>query len=208
MSNPSDPGSEFLPTRSSLLQRLKAWDNDADWRVFFETYQRSIHGLAMKCGLTHAEAEEVVQETMVAVARQMPEFEYDRSVGSFKGWLFTITRRAVGKQLSKRVRNPSIPAGGPEAPPELELLPDTTPGFDQRWEEDWRQNLIDIAMDRVRRQISPKQFQMFDLYVHQHLPMERVTQLLNVSSARVYMAKVRVTRAIRREVAELEKRLI
>src|SRR5262245_16292279 len=97
MSKPSDKknsgpdSSEFLPTRSSLLQRLKGWDNDSDWREFFETYKRSIHGLAMKCGLTHAEAEEVVQNTMVAVAKQMPEFEYDRRVGSFKGWLFTIT---------------------------------------------------------------------------------------------------------------------
>ncbi len=208
MSIPSDPRSEFLPTRSSLLQRLKVWNNDSDWRVFFETYQRSIHGLATRCGLTHGEAEEVVQDTMVAVAKQMPEFEYDRSVGSFKGWLFTITRRAIGKQLAKRARNPSNPAAGPELPPELERLPDTNPTFDQRWEEDWRQNLLAIAMDRVRRQMSPKQFQMFDLYVHQHLPMERVTQLLNVSSARVYMAKVRVTRAIRREVADLEKRLI
>ena len=208
MSKPSDSQSEFLPTRSSLLQRLKAWDNAADWKEFFDTYKRSIHGLAMKCGLNHAEAEEVVQETMLAVAKQMPGFVYDRSIGSFKGWLFTITRRAVGKQLAKRARNPSNPTGGPESPAELDAIPDPAPGFEQRWEEDWRRNLAEIAVDRVRRRISPKQFQIFDLYVHQHLPMEQVTQILNVNVAQVYMAKLRVTAAIRSEVVQLEKRLI
>jgi RNA polymerase sigma factor (sigma-70 family) len=208
MSKPSDSQSEFLPTRSSLLKRLKAWDNAADWKEFFDTYQRSIHGLALKCGLNHAEAEEVVQETMVAVARQMPGFEYDRSIGSFKGWLFTITRRAIGKQIAKRARNPSNPAGAAEVPPELEAIPDPAPGFEERWEEDWRHNLMEIAVDRVRRRVSPKQFQIFDLYVHQQLPMEQVTQMLNVNAAQVYMAKLRVAAAIRSEVSLLEKRLI
>lgn len=208
MSQPSDNQSEFLPTRSSLLQRLKAWDNDADWKEFFDTYQRSIHGLAMKCGLNHAEAEEVVQDTMLTVAKQMPDFKYDRTAGSFKGWLFKITRRAVGKQMARRARNPSHPGDPSDAAAELDQIPDAAPGFEEGWEADWRQNIFDVAMDRVRRQISPKQFQMFDLYVHQQLPMERVTHLLNVSAARVYMAKVRITRAVRREVAALEKKLL
>lgn len=208
MSTPSDNRSEFLPTRSSLLERLRAWDNEADWKVFFDTYQRSILGLGKRCGLTHGEAEEVVQETMLAVAKQMPEFEYDRTIGSFKGWLFTITRRAITKQLAKRGRTPSHPLPGPDPTAELELMPDPAPGFEERWEEDWRRNLIEMAVDRVRRRISPKQFQMFDLYVHQQVPMERVTRLLNVNAAQVYMAKLRVSAAIRREVAALEKRLI
>jgi RNA polymerase sigma-70 factor (ECF subfamily) len=209
MPNSPDNPSDFLPTRSSLLQRLKAWDNDADWKEFFDTYQRSIHGLAMKCGLSHAEAQEVVQDTMLAVARKMPEFEYDRSVGTFKGWLFTITRRAVGKQMAKRNRpfsaNPKNPV---ELSSELDLVPDPAAGFEKRWEEDWRHSLLEMAVDRVRRRVSPKQFQMFDLYVNQQLPMDQVTQILNVNAAQVYMAKLRVASAIRHEMAELEKKLI
>lgn len=207
MSKPPENENDFLPTRSSLLQRLKAWDNDADWKEFFDTYQRSIHGLAVKCGLTHAEAEEVVQNTMVAVARKMPEFDYNRAIGSFKGWLFTITRRAVGKQLAKRARHPSNPQDD-EGFHELDTIPDPAGGFEKRWEEDWRQSLLDIAMDRVRRRISPKQFQVFDLFVHQQLPMDQITQILNVNAAQVYMAKLRVSSAIRHEMAQLEKKLI
>jgi RNA polymerase sigma factor (sigma-70 family) len=208
---PENYPDDFLPTRSSLLQRLKTWNNDADWKEFFDTYQRSIHGLAMKCGLSHAEAQEVVQETMLSVAKKMPEFEYDRSVGTFKGWLFTITRRAVGKQFAKRGRSFNAVQNenpDPESLAELETIPDPAADFEKRWEQDWRHSVVEMAMDRVRRRVSPKQFQIFDLVVNQHLPMEQVIQLLNVNTAQVYMAKMRVSRAVRREIAALEKKLI
>ncbi len=200
----------FLPTRSSLLERLKTWNDEAGWKEFFDTYQRSILGLAMKCGLSRSEAEEVVQDTMVAVARKMPDFQYDRSLGSFKGWLFTITRRAVGKQLSKRQGHlgPLVDAGGADGEGTTVELPDPAPGFEERWEEDWRHNLLDMAIDRVRRRTKPKQFQMFDLYVTQQLPMDQVTRILNVNAAQVYMAKLRISSAVRHELAQLQKKLI
>ena len=62
---------ELLPTRQSLLSRLRDWDDQESWREFFDTYWRLIHGLALKCGLTDAEAQDVVQETMVSVAMSM-----------------------------------------------------------------------------------------------------------------------------------------
>lgn len=206
----SGPTGDFLPTRSSLLERLKAWDNEAGWREFFETYQRSILGLAMKCGLSRGEAEEVVQDTMVAVARKMPDFEYDPRIGSFKGWLFTITRRAVGKQLVKRQSGRLVVVGedGVEEGQSPDQYPDPAPGFEERWEEDWRHNLLDMAMDRVRRRTKPKQFQMFDLYVTQQLSMDQVTRILNVNAAQVYMAKLRISSAVRHELANLQKKLI
>ena len=83
METPSETEASFLPTRSSLLSRLKQWDDSEGWREFFDTYGRVIHGLAIKAGLRRSEAEEVVQETMVAVAKQMPSFCYDRDKGTF-----------------------------------------------------------------------------------------------------------------------------
>src|SRR5690349_22340311 len=97
---------EFLPTRSSLLSRLRRWDDAESWREFFARYQRFIRGLALKCGLNRAEADEVVQETMLVVARQMPDFQYDPAIGTFKGWLFGITRRCVSRQFA--LRGPAV----------------------------------------------------------------------------------------------------
>ena len=205
-----DDSDSFLPTRSSLLFRLKEWKDSASWDEFFQAYNKSIHKIAIGRGLTRIEAEEVVQETMVAVARQMPEFSYDRAIGSFKSWLFTITRRSIGKHLKKRLTGDAPPTnpGQTDVTEELESYIDPAPGLEQQWDEEWRLNLIHLAMDRVRRRIKPKQYQMFDLYVTQHLPMEQVTKMLNVNTAQVYMAKLRVSAMVRHEVTILEKKLI
>lgn len=205
-----DESITFLPTRSSLLLRLKEWNDSASWDEFFQSYNKSIHRIAIGRGLTHVEAQEVVQETMVAVARQMPEFNYDRAIGSFKSWLFTITRRSIGKHLNKRLAGPSRPieSGANITASELESYVDPTPGLEQQWDEEWRLSLVHMAMDHVRRRVKPKQYQMFDLYVTQQLPMEQVTRMLNVNAAQVYMAKLRISVMIRHEVGGLEKKLI
>jgi RNA polymerase sigma factor (sigma-70 family) len=202
---PMNERPEYLPTRSSLIRRVKELDDSDGWKEFFDTYRRSIHGLAMRCGLSRTEAEEVVQETMVMVAKAMPSFNYDRSLGSFKGWLFTITRRTVSRQFGKREHDSARQGDNGSL---LEDMPQQAGGFEAQWEEDWRNNMLDLAIDRVRRRVKPKQFQMFDLYVTQNLPMEQVTQILNVNAAQVYMAKLRISSAIRQEVSQLEKHLL
>ena len=209
---------ELLPTRQSLLSRLRDWDDQESWREFFERYWRLIHGLAMKCGLTDSEAQDVVQETMLSVAKQMPGFKYDPALGSFKGWLLQITRRRIADQMRKRpplgVQASAHPPNVPRAPAQeprfddrtdtVERIPDPAgPAVERLWEEEWQRNLIRSAIERVKRRVGAKQFQMFDLYVTQQWPMDLVRSTLGVSAARVYMAKMRVGRLLRREVKTL-----
>src|SRR5262245_59828612 len=94
---------EFLPTRRTLLSRLKRWDDSESWREFFEQYGRLIHGVALKAGLNDAEAQDVVQETIIIVAKKLPQFQYDPELGSFKSRLISITRHRIDKQFRKRV---------------------------------------------------------------------------------------------------------
>src|SRR5262245_59571299 len=96
MSNSTDPNvEELLPTRRSLVNRLKNWDDQESWRVFFNTYWKLIYGVATKAGLSDSEAQDVVQESLLTVAKKMPTFEYNSRLGSFKGWLLLITRRRI-----------------------------------------------------------------------------------------------------------------
>ncbi len=212
---------EFLPTRQSLLSRLKDWDDQESWREFFDLYGRLIYGLAVKCGLRDAEAQDVVQETLLTVAKKMPSFQYDPALGSFKGWLLQITRRRIADQFARRppvgVRASACPpvaeAQGKrqlqqgEAPrtATVERVPDPCSSpLDAVWEEEWQRNLLEAAIQRVKRRVTPKQFQMFDLYVRQQWPMSQVTGMLNVNAAQVYMAKMRLSRMIQKEVRLLE----
>src|SRR5437773_1397624 len=91
-STPMNDVDELIPTRQSLLSRLKDWNDQESWRDFFETYSWLIYKTAIRAGLTEAEAQDVVQETVLSVSKSMPGFEYDASKGSFKSWLLQLTR--------------------------------------------------------------------------------------------------------------------
>ena len=57
-----------IATRASLLVRLKDREDQASWQEFFDTYWRLIYSVATKAGLNDAEAQDVVQETVISVA--------------------------------------------------------------------------------------------------------------------------------------------
>src|ERR1051325_5230097 len=95
---------EFLPTRGTLLSKLRRLDDNGSWQRFFDTYWKLIYSVARKSGLSDAEAQDVVQETVIAVARKMPEFRYDPAKGSFKQWLLLITRRRTCDHLRRLYR--------------------------------------------------------------------------------------------------------
>src|SRR5579863_484913 len=93
---------ELIPTRQSLLSRLKDWEDQDGWKIFFDTYWRLIYGTAVKAGLSDAEAQDVVQETIVSVLKSMPKFKYDSSKGSFKSWLLNLTKWRIVDHLRRR----------------------------------------------------------------------------------------------------------
>src|SRR5688572_2993280 len=90
---------DFIPTRETLLIRLRDWKDDESWRQFFETYWKLIYKATIRAGLSDAEARDVVQETIVDVARKLPDFRYDPEVGSFKGYLLRLTKWRIADQL-------------------------------------------------------------------------------------------------------------
>jgi RNA polymerase sigma factor (sigma-70 family) len=200
---------ETVLTRSSLLSRLRDVGDDASWRTFFETYWRLIYHQARKSGLSEADSQDVVQETVIAVAKRMPEFRYDPAKGSFKQWLLLITRRRIHDHLRRVYR--SLPTsesflGGPEGTrPEAaspELPPDAQ--IDEVWESEWRQNLFETALAQLRPRVNPKHYQVFDYCVLQNLAAPKVAKMLGMNSAQVYLAKHRMTLLVKRAVAKLE----
>ena len=198
---------ELLPTRYSLLSRLQNWEDHESWRVFFDTYWRLIYSVALKSGLTRTEAEEVVQETLICVAKHIQKFKRDPQRGSFKGWLCNLTRWRIADQLRKRtglLQGESGEAVRKYQP--LESVPelaDESGAVD--WEKEWQTNLLQAAMHRVKRRVKEEQYQLFDFCVVKQWPVRRIAQTLGVSAARIYLAKHRISRLLRKEVASLEK---
>jgi RNA polymerase sigma-70 factor (ECF subfamily) len=208
---------DSLPTRHSLLNRLKDWDDRTSWQEFFDTYWRLIYNVGRQAGLTDAEAQDVVQETVIRVAKKIGEFEADPARGSFKAWLLQQTRWRIADQLRRRGKagetSPRPGAGrmsdlrsDASGTATVDRVPDPAgPDLDRAWDDEWREHASRTALERLKARVSARQYQMFDLHVLQGLSVLETARSLGVSVASVYMAKYRLSRLLQRETARLER---
>jgi RNA polymerase sigma factor (sigma-70 family) len=198
----------LLATRRSLVDRLANWDDQRRWQEFFDTYWKLIYSAARQSGLTDAEAQEVVQETVITVAKNIGKLRYDPAIGSFKGWLLQITRWRIADQFRKREPgNAKRPRSQDERlTATIERVPDSRiVDLDALWETEWKKNLFEAAIARVKKKIEPKQFQIFDCYVRKEWPAQKVAARLGVSIGQVYLARHRVGALLKKEIRALEK---
>ena len=198
---------DLLPTRTSLLNRLKNWRDESSWEEFFEIYWRLIYEVARKAGLTDAEAQDVVQATMLSVAKHMPTFKYDPALGSFKSWLLKLTHWRIIDQF--RLRGPLAPEDAQFAATNSavseDLIPVASNDFEKLWEAEWKENLLQAAVAKVKRRLDPLQYQLFDFYVQKGWPPKKVAAAFALSIRQVYAAKHQVTLLIKKELTRLEK---
>lgn len=189
------------------MLRIKNLDDQASWREFFEAYWRFIYNVAIKSGLTDAEAQDVVQETVIAVSKRMPGYEYRPGKDSFKGWLMRITRWKIADQFRKRP-----PVDRPEEIRKtafLERVPDPERSkLDSLWDDEWEKNLLKTALKRVKGQVNPKHYEIFIEHVIRDRPAREVAQSLAVTENLVYVVRSRVSEALKKEIKRLETKLI
>src|SRR5437762_11431661 len=155
-----DKSFDPIPTRHSLLNRLKGWGDQTSWQDFFDTYWRLIYNVAVKAGLTDTEAQEVVQETVIAVAKNISGFKTDPAHGSFSAWLMQLTRWRIADQFRKRQMGPGASGESPDTagrwpalPPDdtrstsrMDRIPDPAGvQLEKLWSEEWERNVMAVA---------------------------------------------------------------
>lgn len=203
--------SEFLPTRESLLSRLRHIDDQASWQEFYDLYYRLIFSFAVRKGLTEPEAQDVVQETLLAVAKSMPAFRYEPERCTFKSWLRHLAGARIADHFRRRKRG-----GGSHIVPTTDTeffdLIATTPDPaaeppDELWEREWQQQLMNAAVDRVKARANPRQFRIFHAAVLQGIPGPEIARMFDTNLAVVYVSRHRIAGLIKKEIRQLEKQL-
>jgi RNA polymerase sigma-70 factor (ECF subfamily) len=143
----------------------------------------------------------------------MKEVKADPALGSFKGWLLNATRWKIADQLRKRraepgarakdrrpVENENIPRTAT-----VERIPDPASLVQEAiWDEQWEQNLRTAAIESVKRQVDPLEYQIFDLCVLRGSPPKTVATKLGVKLWKVYLAQKKVTGLMLREAKRIE----
>ncbi|WP_018971134.1 sigma-70 family RNA polymerase sigma factor [Rubritalea marina] len=199
----------FAKTRKSLIAKLDNWEDQRTWDEFYQTYWRLIYSVAIKSGLRSEEAFDCVQETILSIAKQSKKNLYDPSQGSFKAWLMNMTRWRINDQFRKRKKDTAMGGDDYEEGRKTAVIDRVEdPQGDvlgRLWEVEWKKNIADAALARVKAQVSPKQYQIFDYYVVKQWNVSKVQSHLGVTRAQVYLAKHRVGSILKKELEKLNE---
>jgi RNA polymerase sigma-70 factor (ECF subfamily) len=189
-------------TRASLFGRLAADPGGAAaWDEFVRRYGPKVLQWCRRWGLQEADAQDVSQNVLLLVARQVASFRYDPA-RSFRAWLKTITRRAWCDWLEAQKR----PGRGSGDSQVHTLLASVEAGDDleRRVEEEYTRELFEAASARVRLRVELQTWEAFRLTALDGLPGAEAAAKLAMKVGAVFVAKNRVEKMLRETIRELE----
>jgi RNA polymerase sigma-70 factor (ECF subfamily) len=190
-------------TRASLLIQIRDGTNQAAWQEFVDLYGPVIYGFARKRGLQDADAADLMQDVLRSVSAAIGRLDYDRNHGTFRGWLFTVTRNKVFNFLAARRIRPQG-TGDTGTNQLLAEEPAAADGSDA-WELEYQRRLASIAMDRVKGEFHDNTWQAFWLTAVEGLAAAEVAKRVGMSAGAIYVAKSRVLARLKDEVETMRQ---
>jgi RNA polymerase sigma-70 factor (ECF subfamily) len=185
-------------TRASLLIKIRDRSDHGAWREFMNLYGPVVYGFARKRGLQDADAADLMQDVMRSVANSIGQLDYDRGRGSFKGWLFTVTRNKLLNFVSARKIRPQA-TGDSSTNQILNSHPDAKDGS-ETWELEYQRRLAALAMERIRGEFHESSWQAFWLTAVEGQSAADVSKQISLSTGAIYVAKSRIMARLRDEV--------
>ena len=181
-------------TSPSLLARLADGTDARAWDRFVALYTPLLMRWSGRLGLGEADAADFTQDVIVLLLQHMSNFRYDPA-GSFRAWLKTVLMNVWRKHQRKAAR-------GPKANGQLDDAADTDPGLYVD-EVEHREHLVRRALQIAEGDFEPITWRACVEYLMKGRPADEVAAELGVSVNAVYLAKSRVLRHLRAELAGL-----
>lgn len=183
-----------VPTRPSLLVRLRSPGEQDAWQEFVIIYTPLIFAFCIGRGLSHPDAADVTQEVLRAVAVALPRFEYDPDRSSFRHWLFTVVRSKFNNHLATLARRPR-----PASDTTLAHYSNLTAGDDDEaaWRREHQARLIQWAAEKIQPEFQPATWKAFWRTAVLGEPTPTVARDLGLSINAVYIARSRITQRLR-----------
>jgi RNA polymerase sigma-70 factor, ECF subfamily len=193
--------SQFPETRVSLLDTLSNGPlGQAAWREFFERYTPAIYRVSRMRGLTHEDADDIVQQTMISISSHIGDFEYNRDRGKFRNWVQTIAENKIKALWRKR----SMPNAKSDA---IRNKPDEGPSIDDLWTQEWRIQDLLWCLDQVAKDVSPRKMEAFNKYALNGMPAKQVAEEMNMTTGNVYVTRHVILNRIREKATQLDREL-
>jgi RNA polymerase sigma-70 factor (ECF subfamily) len=189
-------------TSLSLLERLKhATPDAAEWLRLRDIYSPMIRHWLSRLPDLHHEADDLTQEVLVVLFRELPSFERRRN-GSFRAWLRQITVNRMWAFCKARRQQP-LARGGPETDQVLDQLADPTSDLSRQWDRDHDKHVFQKLLAVVEPDFEPGTWQAFTRFAIEGRPAGQVAGELGVTESAVVQAKFRILKRLREEAGEL-----
>jgi RNA polymerase sigma-70 factor (ECF subfamily) len=187
-------------TRHSLIQRLQDPGDDAAWEEFASIYRPIIVRIALRKQLQLDDAEDLAQQVLMLVLKNISKWKKDPTRARFRTWLQTVVRNAMINALSRRPKDQA--SGGTTSLEQLHQSPDKADSlwFDLEWE---RQTLRWVAQ-QVRSEFEPSTWTAFWDTAIEEWSAQEVAERIGKSVGAVYIARSRVMQRIKQKIAELD----
>ena len=190
-------------TRASLILRLPDAADVAAWDELVAIYGPLVFRLAVRQGLRHADADDLVQEVFAAIARSVSEWLERQHPGSFRAWLLRIARNTAVNFLTRRPHRP-LGTGGEEAARLLANVPAPESEVSSQFDLEYRREVFCWAAEQVRESVADTTWQAFWLTHVEELSIPAAAQQLGVSVGKVYVSRSRVMHRLQELVREFE----
>ena len=191
-------------TRASLILRLRDAADVAAWDEFTEIYGPVVFRVARRQGLQPADADDLVQEVLTAVAHSVAQWLERSDKGAFRAWLLRIARNTAIDFLTRRKHLPWS-KGGDDAARLLEDAPAPEQDISGEFDLEYRREVFHWAADRVRESVTEATWQAFWLTSIGNRPIDAVAGELGLSVGSVYIARSRVMKRLRVCVKQFEE---
>lgn len=190
----------FPETRISLILRLAAADDAQAWREFAGLYAPAVYALAQRRGLQAADAEDFVQELLIAVARAAGRWQPDHGRARFRTWLFRVAMNLLADHFRNHAR---LHATADHAAVEQVEAAQAT-NLVSDFEVEYRRAMFHRAAERIRARVSEATWRAFELTAVHDVPAAAVSLQLGISIGSVYVARSRTMQLLRQEIEQLE----
>ena len=190
-----------MDTSASLLDRLAGTPTEADWRRLHDLYRPLLEGWVLRAGVPRADADDLIQDVLLAVVRQVAEFER-RGEGAFRGWLRTVLARRITDYLRRQAVRPAAP-GGSDLARRLEELTTPESELSRLWDQEHDAHVARQALRIVQSDFAPATWQAFRRQVIDGLPAARAAEEGGITLNAALLAKSRVLKRLRQEIAGL-----
>jgi RNA polymerase sigma-70 factor (ECF subfamily) len=191
-------------TRASLLVRLRDGHDQDAWQQFVRLYAPVVYGFARNRGLQDADAADVMQDVLRSVVGAAKSLDYDPARGSFRGWLYTVSRNKIFNFLAANRKKPGRGTGDSDARERLEAVAGPEWQLAESWDQEYERSLAAVAMDRVQGEVQPATWQAFWQTAVQGRNAREAGAALGMTAGAVYVARSRVLARLKEEVQRLK----